>query len=59
MFVACQTQWRSGPMGGVLGLDYPGVESVMRMKRVKDKPAMFEDLRVMELAALKVLNAKS
>lgn len=29
-----QTQWRAGPMGGRLGLDYAGVESVARMLNV-------------------------
>lgn len=54
LFTACHTQWRLGPMGGVLGLDYQGVAAVFRMKRVKDQDAMLADLQVMEAAALKV-----
>ena len=53
-----QTQWRTGPLGGALGLDYQGVQAALRMMKVKDIPTMFEDLRVMERAALEVLNHK-
>lgn len=60
-FLALQTQWRLGPMGGYLGLDYPGVQSALAMRGVR-KPAerrrMFDDLQAMERAALAVLNAK-
>jgi hypothetical protein len=58
LFLACRTQWRFGPAGGVLGLDYQGVAAVFRMKRVKDQEAMLADLQVMEAAAIEVLNAK-
>lgn len=54
-FMACQTQWRVAPMGGVLGFEYPGIEVVMRRKKVKDRAAMFEKLQLMEAAALAVL----
>ena len=57
-FLAVQTQWRTGPLGGVLGFDYQGVQAALRMMKVKDIPTMFEDLRVMERAALEVLNRK-
>lgn len=36
LFCACSTQWRVG-MAGPTGLDYPAVESVMRMLYVKQK----------------------
>ena len=58
LFIACRTQWRFGPQGGVLGLDYQGVAALFRMKRVKDQDAMLADLQVMEAAALEVLNEK-
>jgi len=29
-FHLCATQWRHAPMGGLLGLDYPAVEIVLR-----------------------------
>lgn len=36
LFCACSTQWRVG-MAGPTGLDYPAVESVMRIFCVKQK----------------------
>ena len=53
LFSAVLTQWRVGPTGPV-GLDYAGVESVMRMRRVpaKERGQMLDDLRIMERAAL-------
>lgn len=56
LFLRLSSQWRYGAMGGVIGLDYPSVESVMRMLRVKDKATMLDELQVMERAALEVLN---
>jgi len=57
-FFALSTQWRVGPLGDKLGLDYQGVRAAMRMMKIKDQAAMFEDLRVMERAALKVWSAR-
>jgi hypothetical protein len=60
-FLAVQTQWvwSSGGMGAPQreGLSYPGVESAARLGGVRRAlwPALFADLRVMELA---VLNAQ-
>ena len=42
-------------MGGVLGLDYPGVETLMRIIDVKQPRQAFEDLQAMEAAVLKEL----
>lgn len=52
-----QTQWRTG-MSGVVGLDYTALESVLRLLGVKRTrwPALFDDVRVMELAAMKQIN---
>lgn len=55
-FLACATQWRLAPMGGVLGLDYCGVEVVMRQRKVADSSLMFGRLQAMESAALGVLH---
>lgn len=60
-FLALQTQWRVGPMGGYLGLDYPGVRAALDMRGVRkpvDRRRIFDDLQTMERAALAVLNAK-
>ena len=53
LFSSVLTQWRMGPTGPV-GLDYAGVEAVMRMRMVpaKERGAMLDDLRIMERAAL-------
>jgi len=56
LFLACRTQWRVGAMGGVFGLDYPGVDVVMNMNRVRNRRRTFSDLQVMEAAALPILN---
>ncbi len=56
MFIACLTQWEYPPMGGVpLGLDYPAVESVMRMLSVADQNDCFRRVQIMERAALEEL----
>ncbi|MFZ5530292.1 MAG: DUF1799 domain-containing protein [Pseudomonadota bacterium] len=59
VFLACCTQWRTGPMGGCLGLDYPALECVMRMMQVEDIPKVFRDVRIMEAAALEVMNGRN
>jgi len=61
IFLACHKQWRI--LTGVdkpwyQGLRYVEVEAVMRLKRVKDKAAVFADLQVMEDAAVEALNAR-
>ncbi|ESH90793.1 hypothetical protein B551_0222760 [Cupriavidus sp. HPC(L)] len=53
IFVQMGTQWRVG-VGGPVGLDYSALRFVMRMQRVPpaEQPDLFEDIRVMEHAAL-------
>ncbi len=61
LFLRAGTQWRvvAGMGGGqYLGLDYAGVEAMLRLARVPDRRAVFEDLQLMERAALQVLNGK-
>lgn len=60
-FIELATQWRvvSGMAGNVmLGLDYPGVEAMMRIKNIpkKQKLTLFTELQIMEREALEVLN---
>jgi len=45
---------------GASGLDYCAIEPVLRLKAIACErwPALFEDLRVMERAALNVINKK-
>lgn len=49
-----QTQWRTGAMGGKTGLDYTGVEFVMRQMGIKrqDRPEVFDQLQAMEVCAI-------
>ena len=51
--------WRVAPMGGVLGLDYPCVESTMRMMGIKNQREIFFDLRAMDRAARDIINEKA
>lgn len=58
VFQALTTQWRISDMGYFFGLNYPAVESVLNMMGFnrKRKAEIFEDIRIMENAALEVLN---
>lgn len=56
VFLRLETQWRIGPMGNVLGLNYPSVESLLRLMRVRQKTEVFNGLQIMERAALPLLN---
>lgn len=51
VFVGCSTQWRMSD-GQPVGLDYPAVESVMRVYGVDDARENFERIRILESAAL-------
>ena len=44
--------------GVATGLDYSGVRAALVMMRVPPARPLFEDLQVMELAALKTLHAR-
>lgn len=56
-FIACQTQWRvvAGFSRIVwLGLDYSAVDVVLRRQKARNR--VFEDLRVMEMEALRTFD---
>ncbi|WP_337267057.1 DUF1799 domain-containing protein [Oryzifoliimicrobium ureilyticus] len=56
-FISCSTQWRMAVgFGGViwLGMDYPACKLVL--DDLQSPPHVFADLRLMEAAALPVLN---
>ncbi|MDI3259472.1 MAG: DUF1799 domain-containing protein [Sinobacteraceae bacterium] len=59
VFLACQTQWRVGGMGGLLGLDYSAVDTVMRILRTPDRPETFAGVRVIERAVLAAMSEKA
>jgi hypothetical protein len=53
VFIAMGTQWNVGP-GGAVGLNYPSLETTMRLLGVpkRERADVFEQVRVMEDAAL-------
>lgn len=61
VFAALQTQWAVAGMGNtVIGLRYEALPTVFDLLRVKrrQRPELFDALRVMESAALEVLNKR-
>ncbi len=57
VFLVLASQWRRDPMTGRLeGLNYPSVESAMRMMKIESTAEVFHGVRVMEFAAMRVLN---
>lgn len=60
LFCQCATQWRYGAFGGVIGMDYAGVNAVLDLTvKRRDRADVFEGLQVMERAALAVMNEKT
>lgn len=56
-FMACQTQWVRNWRGGFDGLNYTGVDVVIRRRKLKEDPdEVFARLQVMERAALEVFH---
>lgn len=52
VFTACATQWRLLPMGGIQGLDYTGLQSVLAMRGVESTRETFEKVQLIEQGAL-------
>ncbi|MBZ0106146.1 MAG: DUF1799 domain-containing protein [Sulfuricella denitrificans] len=57
LFSRLQTQWRMG-MAGATGLDYAGMEAAMRIIGTRDRAKMFDDISIMERAALSAMAEK-
>jgi len=57
----CSTQWNINANGFLVGLNYQGVESVMRLQSVKEneKPFLFSQLQVLETATINERNNKT
>ncbi len=49
------TQWRT-TMSGVIGLDYSVLQMLFQMYDVRNKKQIFEDIQIMERAAMNILN---
>lgn len=64
IFMAVQTQWRTAALGGLagglifMGLDYAAALAVIDLYGIigDDRKRVFDDLRIMEDAAMAVLN---
>jgi hypothetical protein len=56
VFLSLGTQWRMGPAGPT-GLDYPAMESLLRLHDVEKRLRrdIVESVRIMEAEALKVM----
>lgn len=59
MFLRAETQWKHSAMGAICGLDYAGLDGLFRILRVKNRREIFEDLQIMERAALSVFIERS
>jgi hypothetical protein len=60
LFLRLSTQWKiiAAGMGSLVftGIDYAAAGATMGMLRVKNRQSAFDDLQVMEFAALEILN---
>ncbi|MBS1188908.1 MAG: hypothetical protein H6R10_700 [Rhodocyclaceae bacterium] len=58
VFDALYSQWRIGPFGHRLGLDYAAIPAALKLMAVKKKdwPALFADLQVLEAETILVRN---
>jgi Phage related hypothetical protein (DUF1799) len=61
VFLLVSSQWVVGGMGGVVGLSYPSVETIMNLRGIprKQRWELFEGVQAMEFAALEVMNEKA
>ena len=57
VFLQLQTQWQINN-GAWVGLYYSSIDFILRLRKSEDQLEIFEGLRVMEAAALGLLNKK-
>jgi len=57
LFLKLQTQWTVST-AGVVGLNYASVDFCLKIYKVRKRLEIFEGLRVMEMAALALLNKR-
>jgi hypothetical protein len=55
-FMRLGTQWRYNTAGHATGLNYPSVESMLRILKIKNKVEMMAGLQIMERAVLETLS---
>lgn len=57
LFLRMQSQWVAN-MGGVVGLNYQSLQILFKIYGIENEKQAFEDIQVMEYAALPILNKK-
>lgn len=57
IFIAMQTQWRTG-MSGPIGMDYQALAVVMELYEVADRKDCFSAVRTMEIETLAAIAEK-
>ena len=57
MFLKMQTQWNVS-MSGLVGLNYPALETLIRLYKIEEPLELFEKVQVIERAALVKMNTK-
>ena len=58
LFARCMTQWRT-TRAGVMGLDYGVVLQMASLYQISNPAKVLEDLQIMELHAIKLINAEA
>lgn len=58
MFTRLATQFHWSGMGGATGLNYQSVDFLFKLFKIKKRDVVFDQIRIMEIAALKHFNEK-
>lgn len=58
IFNECSTQWRIGSMGGLQGIPFTEIESIMRIFNVEDKKKALIDINVIVRSVIRESNGK-
>lgn len=60
IFLDCETQWNHSP-AGVTGLNYPALESVLRLQGIPKKkhPQLFQKVQLIERGAIQAMSEAS
>ncbi len=57
IFLAAGSQWRLGPAGGFVGLDYQGVEVAIQRLGLEASPEAWRGMQVIEATVCEEMNA--
>jgi hypothetical protein len=59
MFLRLQTQWVTGGMGSLIGLNYQSVEFLFKIYKIKKRKQMIEDLHDIERGVLEAIKEQN